>query len=243
MFARQMRAAFHAIREAITPTLTLSQLGKLTPEEFVIAGSSLVRAYPSFSWTSDGANKSYLPPERQYLVMRNVACRSRASDSKGEFTESAEGEWNAVAPNSTETYDDLDNYSDPAINEVAASDAGVDRAVSAVRLYDMYLVYDTYYACPRVYLVGRHFNGHPLAPDEMMQDVYQDYAEKTATLERHPFFPDLLTISVHPCRHVQTMKRIMEQMNITSIENYMPAFLKMMASMLPTMEYDYTNSI
>lgn len=83
-----MRAAFHAIREAITPALTVSELGKLTPDEFVSAGNALVRAYPSFSWSNEGAKKSYLPPNKQYLLMRDVACRSRASDNKGaEFTD------------------------------------------------------------------------------------------------------------------------------------------------------------
>jgi ubiquitin-like-conjugating enzyme ATG3 len=53
----------------------------------------------------------------------------------------------------------------------------------------MYLVYDTYYACPRSYLVGKCPNGSHLTPDEMMQDIQQDYIDKTETLERHPYDP------------------------------------------------------
>lgn len=52
-----------------------------------------------------------------------------------------------------------------------------------------------------------------------------------------------LTVSIHPCRHAQAMKRIFSQMPLASVEQYMPAFLKMLGSMIPTMEYDYTVSI
>lgn len=240
-----MRAAFHAIREALTTPLTVSQEGKLTPEEFVRSGDSLVQAFPTFRWHGNSAlTKPYLPPDKQYLIMRNIACRERVSSVATSATISeAADDWNQVATTSPEeTYDDLDNYRDPSVSAIEAADAGVQRT-GDLRLYDMYLVYDTYYACPRSYLVGKHLNGRPLSPDEMMQDIQQDYIDKTATLERHPYDPDLLTVSIHPCRHAQAMKRIFSQMPLASVEQYMPAFLKMLGSMIPTMEYDYTISI
>ena len=241
-----MRAAFHAIREAITSPLTVSQEGKLTPEEFVRSGDALVQSFPTFRWSSSATHlKSYLPPNKQFLVMHNVACRSRVSDASASTPvfESSD-DWNQVATTQIpETYDDLENYIDPAVVSTAASDTGMQQPGAALRLYDLYLVYDTYYACPRSYLVGKHTNGRPLSPEEMMQDIQQDYIDKTATIERHPYEPDTLTVSIHPCRHVQAMKRIFSQMPLASVEQYMPAFLKMLGSMIPTMEYDYTVSI
>ena len=78
----------------------------------------------------------------------------------------------------------------------------------------------------------------------------QDYVDKTATIERHPFMPDTLTVSIHPCRHAQAMKRILGGMSVgtgttvtLTVESYMPAFLKMLASMVPTLEYDYTAAV
>ncbi len=242
-----MRAAFHAIREAITAPLTVSQEGKLTPEEFVRSGDALVNAFPSFKWSSSTTNqKSYLPPDKQFLVMRNVACRSRVSDASAAtpVVESSD-DWNQIAETTQvpDTYDDIDNYIDPSIVATSMADTGMIQPGAALRLYDLYLIYDTYYACPRSYLVGKQPNGRPLNPEEMMQDIQQDYIDKTATIERHPYDPDVLTISIHPCRHVQAMKRIFSQMPLASVEQYMPAFLKMLGSMIPTMEYDYTVSI
>jgi ubiquitin-like-conjugating enzyme ATG3 len=84
----------------------------------------------------------------------------------------------------------------------------------------------------------------------MMEDIMQDYVDKTATIERHPFMSDVLTVSIHPCRHAQTMKRILGGMSVgtgavvtLTVESYMPAFLKMLASMVPTLEYDYTSAV
>ncbi len=257
-----MRAAFQAFREAITPTLKTSQFmeGRLTPEEFVESGDALIRAFPTFQWlrVAPENRKSYLPADKQCLVMCDVASRARVADiQKGAEEEAVmenEDGWVASASATAaaeDMYDDLDSYRDSSVCTTAAADVGLaGNGALEMRLYNLYILYDTYYACPRAYLTGRLPNGTPLLPDQMMEDIMQDYIDKTATIERFPFSPDILTVSVHPCRHAQTMKRILEGMsvrgdgNVTlTVVSYMPAFLKMLASMLPTLEYDYTAAV
>eukprot|EP00242_Pyramimonas_sp_CCMP2087_P001188 CAMPEP_0198232184 /NCGR_PEP_ID=MMETSP1445-20131203/115594_1 /TAXON_ID=36898 /ORGANISM="Pyramimonas sp., Strain CCMP2087" /LENGTH=292 /DNA_ID=CAMNT_0043912839 /DNA_START=191 /DNA_END=1069 /DNA_ORIENTATION=+ len=55
--------------------------GVLTPEEFVLAGDTLVSTCPTWSWQGGeiAKRKPYLPPDKQYLVTRNVPSLQRAS--------------------------------------------------------------------------------------------------------------------------------------------------------------------
>nr|ACO12966.1 Autophagy-related protein 3 [Lepeophtheirus salmonis] len=67
--------------ELLTPVLKESKFhetGVLTPEEFVAAGDHLVHQCPSWKW-STGAEfrKDYLPPDKQFLITRNVPCHKR----------------------------------------------------------------------------------------------------------------------------------------------------------------------
>jgi ubiquitin-like-conjugating enzyme ATG3 len=112
------------------------------------------------------------------------------------------------------------------------------------------IVYDNYYRTPRVYLKGYSSSGSALKPEEMMEDIVQDYAGKTATMEMHPHLPsDGIYVSIHPCRHAETMKRILEgvagdnMQSLPTVESYLFFFLKFIASMIPTIEYDYTYSV
>lgn len=115
------------------------------------------------------------------------------------------------------------------------------------RSYTLYIVYDNVYRTPRVYLMG--FNprcGIPLKPEAMLEDLMQDYVSKTATLEKHPHLANSQGqyVSIHPCRHAQTMKRLIDEMPTTpSIELYLLIFLKFISSVIPTIEYDMTSSV
>lgn len=170
----------------------------------------------------------------------------------------------------------------------------LDTGSGGVRLYDLTVTYDNYYRTPRVYIKGYDESGVPLAPEQMLEDVMQDYANRTATIETHPHLPDAGPfISIHPCRHGQVMKRIIDNImaqstgtgtgtgapstgpaggsgassaaapatgagvadstgsaasggsslsgaSVPSVEQYLFIFLKFIASMVPTIEYDYT---
>jgi ubiquitin-like-conjugating enzyme ATG3 len=64
---------------------TVSQFlatGRLTPEEFVIAGDMLVYKCPAWRWGEADSKHAvaYLPPDKQYLIIRNAPCAARATD-------------------------------------------------------------------------------------------------------------------------------------------------------------------
>jgi len=60
-----------AIRKSV-----FHETGKLTPEEFVIAGDFLVENFPSWSWGSGVPDKrrAHLPADKQYLQTKKVPC-------------------------------------------------------------------------------------------------------------------------------------------------------------------------
>jgi len=91
--------------EYLTPVLKESKFqeaGVLTPEEFVAAGDHLVHHCPSWQWATgsqDGV-RDYLPPEKQFLITRNVPCykRCRQMEYKADLekvldSEDPEGGW------------------------------------------------------------------------------------------------------------------------------------------------------
>ncbi len=64
----------------------------MTPEEFVSAGDYLVHTCHTWTWSSGepGRIKSYLPPDKQFLVTRGVPSYRRAVDmNKDELREVA----------------------------------------------------------------------------------------------------------------------------------------------------------
>lgn len=256
-----LQSAFQQARQALTPVATESSFlhtGMLTPEEFVIAGDSLCAQLRIWRWarSAPGFEKEYLPPEKQFLVLRGAVASQRARDMEtgaadAEMTE--DGEWVASggpAPTEDEyadINDNLDNYIDPAVAAMIAADTGVAAPLKVDRrMYTMAIVYDKYYRTPRVYLQGATPSGQVLLPEQMMEDIVQDYAGKTATMERHPHSPDAgIYVSIHPCRHAATMKRLLQACSDGSaptITSYMTYFLKFITSMIPTIEYDYTPS-
>ncbi|RYR27107.1 hypothetical protein Ahy_B02g061440 [Arachis hypogaea] len=82
-----------------------------------------------------------------------------------------------------------------------------------------------------------------LQQELVVEDVSQDHARKTVTIEDHPHLP-CKHASIHPCRHGAMMKKIIVVLMSRGVEpkvdKYMFLFLKFMASVIPTIEYDYT---
>eukprot|EP00527_Entomoneis_sp_CCMP2396_P009902 CAMPEP_0198138466 /NCGR_PEP_ID=MMETSP1443-20131203/1881_1 /TAXON_ID=186043 /ORGANISM="Entomoneis sp., Strain CCMP2396" /LENGTH=339 /DNA_ID=CAMNT_0043800257 /DNA_START=269 /DNA_END=1285 /DNA_ORIENTATION=+ len=79
-----------SVREWAYPTRTSSaflEKGVLTPEEYVQAGDELCFRCPTWSWESGDVSKqkSYLPPDKQYLITRNVPCKTRVEDLEHEL--------------------------------------------------------------------------------------------------------------------------------------------------------------
>jgi ubiquitin-like-conjugating enzyme ATG3 len=84
---------------------------------------------------------------------------------------------------------------------------------------------------------------HLLQPELVLEDVSQDHARKTVTIEDHPHMAGKHA-SVHPCRHGAVMKKIIDVLMSRGVnpevDKYLFIFLKFVASVIPTIEYDYT---
>ncbi|XP_004514519.1 autophagy-related protein 3 isoform X1 [Cicer arietinum] len=118
-----------------------------------------------------------------------------------------------------------------------------DDNILRTRTYDISITYDKYYQTPRVWLTGYDESRMLLQPEHVLEDVSQDHARKTVTIEDHPHLPGKHA-SIHPCRHGAVMKKIIDVLMSRGVEpevdKYLFLFLKFMASVIPTIEYDYT---
>ena len=103
-----------------------------------------------------------------------------------------------------------------------------------VRTYDVMITYDKYYQTPRVWLIGydevrlspffttlakpKQQNRTPLTPSQIFQDISADHAQKTVTIEPFIHSASLQAASVHPCKHASVMKKVIERMNNSVVE-------------------------
>lgn len=121
------------LREDFTPVLTESQFyerGLLTPEEFVRAGDQLVRTCPSWRWDAGdkGKERSYLPPNKQFLVTRGVPSYRRVTVlNASKFVEgNEEGDWctpNLLSPTESDLNDEVVIDASDFMDEKAAEDS------------------------------------------------------------------------------------------------------------------------
>lgn len=125
------------------------------------------------------------------------------------------------------------------------------------RSYDLHVTYDNFYRTPRFWFIGRELKqGRPLSVEEMYEDVSGEHANKTVTIERHPYLkPTLHMPSVHPCRHAAVMKKLIETAGSAKasetepdaartvpVDWYLIIFLKFVQTVVPTIQYDFTRS-
>lgn len=118
-----------------------------------------------------------------------------------------------------------------------------DDNILRTRTYDVSITYDKYYQTPRVWLTGYDESRMLLEPELVLEDVSQDHARKTVTIEDHPHLSGKHA-SVHPCKHAAVMKKLIEPLIAGGLEpqvdKYLFLFLKFVATVIPTIEYDYT---
>lgn len=118
--------------------------------------------------------------------------------------------------------------------------------IVSTRTYDLNITYDKYYQTPRLWLFGYDESRKPLSVDEMYEDFSADHANKTITIESHPHLPGPPQASVHPCRHAQVMKKLIDQITEgggeLGVHMYLIVFLKFVQAIIPTIEYDFTQN-
>ncbi|GAB6021178.1 E2-like enzyme [Chamberlinius hualienensis] len=133
-----------------------------------------------------------------------------------------------------------------AAGEGAQASASSGGEIVQTRTYDLNITYDKYYQTPRLWLFGYDENRKPLTVEEMYEDFSQDHAKKTVTMEAHPHLPGPPMASVHPCRHAEVMKKIIQTVTEgggdLGVHIYLIVFLKFVQAVIPTIEYDYTQN-
>jgi ubiquitin-like-conjugating enzyme ATG3 len=182
---------------------------------------------------------------------------TRAEEKDDETRDDHRSEASSDAPDmedfvdvAAEEEEDEANLESAARAGVSASDPATpgDERILKTRTYDISISYDKYYQTPRVWLRGYDEKRRPLDPRMCLQDVSSEHAEKTVTIERHPH-TGASSCSIHPCKHGSVMKKLIDAAakrsngNVPAVEHYLLIFLKFIASVVPTVEYDYTLAI
>lgn len=151
-------------------------------------------------------------------------------------------------------FSDLDTQlaeEDPARHVAADADEYLvadapDTDVLQMRTYDLSITYDKYYQTPRLWLFGYDEEGRPLRPDQVYEDVLSEYVSKTVTVDPHPL-TGTPTVSIHPCKHAQVMKKVVQdwiEQGITPRHDLaLFVFLKFISGVVPTINYDFTMDI
>lgn len=72
------------MRDYLAPVLHESKFqehGRITPQEFVLAGDYLARHFPTWHWSAGESSKAreYLPADKQFLISKGVPCFRRVS--------------------------------------------------------------------------------------------------------------------------------------------------------------------
>ena len=178
--------------------------------------------------------------------MEDLKIESNCDDEN----EAAEGDDNDSSAG--EMTDDEDGPevpdNDPAEVRTSATNTDskqTDTNTVNMRSYDLYITYDRYYQTPRLWMFGYNESRQPLTIEETYEDISSDHVKKTVTQENHPHFSGPGILSIHPCKHAEVIKRIVEQTaqggkNECEVHMYLLIFLKFVQSVLPTIEYDYT---
>jgi ubiquitin-like-conjugating enzyme ATG3 len=259
-------------------TSTFRETGKLTPDEFILAGNQLVSRFPTWTWqpSTPGNEQAYLPPDRQFLATRGVPCRRRAKRNLEHdlIEQEVEDGWvltdsQDVNPEVVELVPDFkpqaaDDEDTPHIDDIGDDSYDAEEvdpnalpkslrgsyfvgeieeeAVLRTRVYDLSVTYDKYYQTPRLWLSGYDEISQPLTASQMFEDIMDDYANKTVTIDPHPCLGNQ-QLSVHPCNHAKMMKQFVDIIEcsggVADPRLYLFVFLKFLASVVPTIEYDF----
>jgi ubiquitin-like-conjugating enzyme ATG3 len=152
-----------------------------------------------------------------------------------------------------EDFNDENNLvtDDPATLNPSQTSVGPSPSPSATpqnvvrrRTYDITILYNKYYQTPHVWLYGYDEYGQPLKDMSLVyRDVSEDHAKKTVTIDTHPHL-GIPYANIHPCRHAQVMKKIIDNMILHNkqprVDQYLFLFLKFLSAVIPTIEYDFT---
>eukprot|EP00210_Caulerpa_lentillifera_P003369 g3213.t1 len=247
----------------------------LTPDEFMKTGDYLVHSYPSWQWYSGvtSKRKSYLDNAKQCLVTRRgqyfISCliikdftvpvktqtelQNTVTEEQDDLLDDELEDW-VIAKTSMQSTSKIEETKSAAAEHIRSLDSTTDEDDEVTvpveapnrRTYDLYITYDKYYQVPRVWLVGFESSGNPLTAEQVCEDISKDHAGATVTWDAHPH-EDFPAASIHPCRHAEVMKSLLDTMESggdeIQVDHYLLVFLKFITALIPTIEYDYSISI
>ena len=125
--------------------------------------------------------------------MVDVPTNTQTTTGIGAGVDSAASD--AMAGQVAAVYDDEDEYADmedESMSLDAATSTGTtgcgakNTGILLARRYNCSITYDKFYRTPRIWLEGMTESGTPLPPAKIFEDIMQDYAQKTVTVEWHP---------------------------------------------------------
>ena len=98
-----------------------------------------------------------------------------------------------------------------------------------------------------MWLHGYDERRNALDPKKAFEDISAEHAKKTVTIDPHQH-TGAPSASIHPCKHGPVMKKLVDAASAATgkepnVEHYLLVFLKFIASVVPTIEYDYTLAI
>lgn len=185
-----------------------------------------------------------------------TAAASNRTDLDAAIPDLDDGNQHVATQSGQDAADDVPDIDDLAIededDEAAVPRNGYLRAeepedhVVHTRTYDLLISYDKYYSVPKFWLVGYDESHQPLPTRKVLEDISQEHARKTVTVESFPHFTSITAAAIHPCKHAVTMQKLVSMMETGGktfqVDQYLVLFLKFIASVVPTIEYDYTMS-
>ena len=142
---------------------------------------------------------------------------------------------------------DMDGFEEDNLeDDPAAVSSRFNNEIIRQRSYDIHITYDRYYRTPRVWLFGYDEDGKPLPPERIFEDISQDHAHKTVTIDKHPHL-GIPFAYIHPCKHAAVMKKICDKLAENGkelrVDQYLFLFLKFISTVIPTINYDFTISM
>ena len=264
-WSHQLGDAYRKAVSVFTAVETTSQFeakGTLTVAEFLEAGDALVFKFPTWQWapaSEKKLQKDYLPADKQLLVTRHVPCEQRVADLDRLAVLATEGSddcWfvgDEPIPNHppsaksapvlkvVDEYSRLDQELGGEQEDVVVR--RVEQDERELRNYDLSITWDKFYQTPRLWLRGYRGSGEALSEKEVKEDVLSAYASKTVTMEIHPGTGEV-TASIHPCKHAEMMKRVINTWKEKNIpirsDLCLFVFLKFISGVVPTINYDFT---
>lgn len=74
-----------------------------------------------------------------------------------------------------------------------------------------------------------------------------EHAKKTVTLETHTHLSGVNQATIHPCEHGAVMKKMLDLKasngSTPDVGEYLFIFLKLISSVIPTIQYDFTADV